>query len=176
MKINGEGLVLEPLKKKAQEQMRKQLQKQLRKLAGKNVVALKVNAYCLEFLREPPAAGMMFQIAGTELQQQFEPMRDILTASRYLQQAGGLVPDSDPTEYFHFIRQWAIWSEERDFDQKGFGKAFLERTKKNFKSAGRPWTKDLQKLIEGIVPHRWTDIQKVLEQAAAEPDPQPMGK
>ena len=128
-----------------------------------------LNAYCLEFMRQPPTMGTLFRIASPELQRRFAPMRKILQAARKLQEAGLLTPDSNPADYFHSIKQWALWTREQGFDVERFGKAFIEHTKKNFAAAGRQWTRQIEDAVLGIVPGRWGDILKVLEAAAPEP-------
>ena len=162
----GKGIVVEPLKKKAQKELKKQLDKQVKRL-GKNPVTVKLDAYCLEFVRQPPSPGAVFRIASQELQQKFQPMRHVLTASQRLQELGALTPDTEATEYFHSIRQWAIWSKEQGFlDASAFGKAFVEKTKSNFDAAGRPWTGEIEQIVQGLVPNRWKDIDSVLRGAA----------
>ncbi len=165
VQIATEGLVVEPLKKEAQEQLRKRMAQ----LAARNPVTARLNAYCLEFLRRPPSANSMFRIADSELQQRFAPMRDVLKASRRLRDLGVLSPDSDPTEYFHSIRQWSFWTMESGFDERSFGTAFLERVKKNFEAARQPWNGQVEQTIRSLVPNRWKDVQKVLEEVAARP-------
>lgn len=146
--------------------MKKQLDKQVKRL-GKNPVTVKLDAYCLEFVRQPPSPGAVFRIASQELQQKFQPMRHVLTASQRLQELGALTPDTEATEYFHSIRQWAIWSKEQGFlDASAFGKAFVEKTKSNFDAAGRPWTGEIEQIVQGLVPNRWKDIDSVLRGAA----------
>lgn len=159
--LSGAGLVVEPLQKKAQEELRKPLGK----LASRNPVTARVSGYCLEFLRQPPDAGMLFRVASKELQEQFQPMRNVLQSSRALFDSGGLHPDSDAEPYFHSIRQWALWTIEQKFTQGSFEDAFLERTKKNFAAAGQRWTKEIETAVRGLVPNRWQDITAILEGA-----------
>lgn len=148
--LSGAGIVVEPLKKKAQEAVRKELGK----LASKNPVTARVSGYCLEFLRQPPDAGMFFRVASKELQEQFQPMRNILQSSRALHDAGALSPDSEPKQYFHSIRQWALWTLEQKFDQGSFEDAFVDRTKKNFAAADQDWTNQIEGAVRGLVPNR----------------------
>lgn len=163
VRLTGEGLVVEPVE--LEEEAKRRIVEELRDLAGRNPVTAKIDAYCLEFLREPPTAGTVFRIASQELQQRFAPLRDVLSASRRLQEAGLLNPDSDPTEYFHSIRQWALWTVEENLDADGFGRAFLEHIRSNFEEAGQPWTEEARELIEGLVPNRWKDVRQVVEKA-----------
>ena len=74
IEIDTSGLVIEPLKKKAQ----KRIQKELRKLAKDNPLSVNLDAYCLELLRKPPSKGMMFRVADAELQKHFAPVRSVL--------------------------------------------------------------------------------------------------
>jgi hypothetical protein len=163
IKLGGNGLVVEPMKRAAQQQV----QRAVSQLASKNPVAAKVNGYCLEFLRQPPSAGTMFRIASPELQQRFAPMRRILQAAQRMEKMGLFKPDSDPTEYYHSIKQWALWAKSEKFDVKGFGDAFVEHAKKNLKAAGRQWTSQIETVIRGAVPHRWEQITQVLAMADA---------
>ena len=163
--LSGEGLVVEPLKEKAAEQVREQLQGQLARLGGSSPFTASLDAYCLEFLRAPPQAGQLYQIASHELQQRYEPLKKVLSAGQRLHEMGLLRPDSDPTNYFHSIRQWAVWTIEQEFDQASFANAFVEHTKKNIEAAGRDWTKQIEEIVRGAAPNRWNDIGKVLEAA-----------
>lgn len=163
VRLGGGSLVLEPIAGNA----RARLHQQVQELAGsKNVTTVKLTAYCLEFLRQPPSKGMMFRVASGDLQQRFAPMRSVLDAAKKLQQAGLLKPDSDPTAYFHAIRQWSIWTKEQGFDLKAFGKAFVDRTKQNLQELGQNWSKELEQAVRARVPGRWQDIQQVLREAA----------
>ena len=162
IEIDTSGLVIEPLKKKAQ----KRIQKELRKLAKDNPLSVNLDAYCLELLRKPPSKGMMFRVADAELQKHFAPVRSVLSASRQLRDAGLLSPDTDPTQYFHSIRQWAVWAQQENLDRGSFGRAFVKHVKQNFEAARQPFTKDVEQAVRGLVPNRWSDIDKVLRAAA----------
>lgn len=48
---------------------------------------------------------------------------------------------------------------------KLFGEAFVERTRKNFEAARQPSTKPIQETVRTLVPHRWKDIERVLDEA-----------
>lgn len=157
------SLVLEPIAKASQAAVHRQLQRAV----PRGAMTARLNAYCLEFLRQPPGAGTLFRIAPPEVQKKFASMRSILDASRKLREAGVLTPDSDPKTYFHAIRQWAIWTKAQKFTLDSFGKAFVEHTKKNVQTAGRPWTQQLEQALLGVVPGRWRDITRVLAEADA---------
>jgi hypothetical protein len=154
--------VLEPLGAKAQEAARDEF---ARAAAGRPTTKATVKAYCLEFVREPPAAGMVFRVAPPEVQNRFQSMRGVMRAAKRVLDAGGLTPDSDPGQYFDAILQWSIWTKENGFDVKSFGEAFVDRTKKNFEAASQPWTKQIEQLVAGLVPNRWSDIERVLKEA-----------
>lgn len=159
VRVSGGGaLVLEPLAPSAAAQA----QQAMRVLPSAQTLTTKLTAYCLEFVRKPPTPGMVFRIAGQELQQKFAPLKDVLDAARRLEQLGLLNPDSNPLSYFHAIRQWAIWTKEQGFDLERFGRAFVERTKQNFVQLGQTWTRDVENAVLARVPGRWADIVKVL--------------
>ena len=126
-----------------------------------------MTGYCAEFLKAPPTAGSLFRIAPAAVQQQFAPMRKIMGAARRAYRAGQLHPDSDPTEYFHSIRQWALWTSEQRLDEQAFARRFLEHARKNLEGAGRAWTPQIETAIKGIVPNRWKDVTAVLRAASA---------
>jgi hypothetical protein len=162
VELSGEGLVVEPLTRAAQNEV----QRQLAKLAGSNAVTAKVNAYCLEFLRQPPSAGTIFRIAAPDVQQRYAPMRSILQAAERLELAGQLRSDGGSfSDYVHSIRQWALWAREQDFSLEGFQQAFIEHTRKNVMQAGQRWTSQLESAVEQFVPHRWEQIRMVLDAA-----------
>jgi len=164
IKLDPAALVLEPLKNDVQ----KRIQQELSRVVGK-ATTLKMNGYCLEFLKAPPTPGAMYRIADQALQQEFAPARKILNATRVLQKAGVLKPDSNPLSYFHSIRQWALWTKEQKFDLKSFGQAFVEHTKKNVRAAGRQWTREAEKAVMGVVPGRWSAIAQILQEAERPP-------
>jgi hypothetical protein len=132
---------------------------------GATAAPIDINGYCLDREKAVPPAGMVLRLAPDRDQQAFEPIRSILAASQHLQLMNGLHPDSDPTGYYHAIRQWAIWTHRDRFDEERFARAYEEHTRRNFASSGRPWTNDVQRRLRDTVPGRWRDIQAVLSQA-----------
>jgi hypothetical protein len=163
--ISVEGLVLEPVE--LEEEAKERLDEELRRLAAENPITAKLDLYCLEFLREPPDLGTVFRIAPPAVQQQFASLGRVLSAGQRLYDAGLLNPDSDPEEYFHSIRQWALWTVQENLDQGSFGEAFLEHTRKNFEIAGQPWTGEVEELVKSLVPNRWQDIARIVEGAGS---------
>jgi hypothetical protein len=164
LNIKPGALVVEALKDKAGQKV----QKELAKLVGPrmpDLPSLSLDAYCLEFLRLPHEAGTIFRIAQSQIQQQFQQSRAILKASRELYNAGKLHPDVAPEEYFHSIRQWALWTDEQGFDSKSFADAFIKHTRKNLEAAGGKWNKQYEKVLRGATGGRWSDIQAILEAA-----------
>ena len=131
-----------------------------------NVAKVTLNAYCLAKQLDVPAEGVVFRIADLAAQRAHSSMRAILKASRLLNSQGQLNPDSDSDQYFHSIRQWAIWAEEEGYDEEAFVAAFIEHTRKNFEAAERQWTKEVEELVRSLVPNRWEDIQRILQDAA----------
>ena len=169
VRIGGDGVVVEPIKKGAEKTLRAEMQK-VSTTRGASVVSSKANAYCLEFKLKPPDQGLMFHVADGEAQQKYAPAREILRASRRLQAANQLAPDSDPAEYFVSIRQWAIWVNEQRFTQPQYRGAFVERIKKDVAAMGKKWTKEIENGLTALTPHRWDEIVKILR-AAGQPVP-----
>jgi hypothetical protein len=161
--VSAEGVVVEPVE--LVEEARQRLEGEIRKLAGRNPVMATLDAYCLDFLRQPPDMGTVFRVADQAIQQRFAPLTKVLQAGRRLYDQGLLNPDSDPEEYFHSIRQWALWAVQENLDQGSFGDAFLEHTRKNFEIASQPWTAEIEGLVRSLVPNRWQDIARILEEA-----------
>lgn len=163
LRLGANALVVEPLKNEAKRQVQGVVQRLSRTAAP---VAAKLNGYCLEFLKLPPSAGTIFKVAAPELQRRFAPMRNIMDASRRVQQLGQLRPDSEPNGYFHSIRQWAMWTVEQKFNDRSFADAFVEHTRKAVTAANRPWNGEAEKVIRSAAPNRWADIQKILSAAS----------
>lgn len=123
------------------------------------------DAYCLEMNREPPPAGAVFRVAAREIQERYRDARGVLDAARRLRDAGLLNPDSDPAEYFQSIRQWALWSLEEELDPPAFLRAFVEETRKNVIEGGGEWTESIESAVRDLVPNRWRDVTRILEEA-----------
>jgi len=171
--LAGAGLVLEPLDAAASARAQRLLQDRLQGMGGAPPAATRLNAYCLEFLGAPPDAGAVFRLAPAEVQRRFAPARRILHAAEQLRDAGRLSPDSDATAYFHAIRQWAIWAEERNLDLESFGGAFVERTRENLQRMGQAWSDEIERDVRARVPGRWRDIRSVLEEVRVSRPPAP---
>jgi hypothetical protein len=173
IQLTTEGLVVEPVA--LEEEAKRRLLEEVRKLAARNPVTARLDAYCVEFLRAPPDLGTVFRIAGPEIQARFGQVRDVLGAGRRLYDAGLLNPDSDPEEYFHSIRQWAIWTVQEKLDETAFGRSFVEATHKNFDAGGQPWTSEVEEMVRGLVPNRYRDIVSILEASSQETRSAPAG-
>jgi hypothetical protein len=161
--VSADGLVVEPVE--LAEEARQRLEGEIRELASQSPITAKLDAYCLDFLREPPDLGTVFRVADQQVQHQFAPLAKVLQAGRRRYDQGLLSPDSDPEEYFHSIRQWALWSVQENLDMGSFGDVFLEHTRKNFETAGQPWTGEVEELVKSLVPNRWQDIAAIVEEA-----------
>jgi hypothetical protein len=161
-----DGLVaLEPVAATADD--RERFERELDR-AGGTRQTLTAAGYCLQMDALAPPAGTVFRVAPAEKQARYAPMRRALDAARRLRDAGQLHPDSDPEGYYHSIRQWAVWTVEKGFDQDGFLGAFVERTEENFRDAGQPWSEEVAAAVRSFGEGRWSDIQAILEEAEAE--------
>lgn len=132
---------------------------------GANVVSVVLDGYCLEMAKDVPEEGVLFRIAERKAQRATVRFREVVQASRRLQELGALRPAGDPESYFHSIRQWAVWVDENGFDRKEFEEAFVEHARKNFEAAGRPWTDEVREVVRSLVPNRWDDLRMILGEA-----------
>jgi len=156
------GFVLEPVRGITAAEA----ERGLGRIPGRRFTAA-IDAYCLQFLEPPPAAGVVYRIAASQVQERHQYLARIMQASKLLQVQRALHPDSDPIEYFHSVRQWAVWAYERDFkDETAFRRAVVEHAKKNLAAARRPWTRELEAAIDRAVPNRWRDVAQILALAA----------
>jgi hypothetical protein len=152
------GFVLEPV----QNVTASQAEEELARITGRRVTVT-IDAYCLQMQKPPPAAGMVYRLARNPVQQQNDHLAPIMAVSKALQADGRLHPDSDPAEYFHSIRQWALWTHEQGFKgEAAFAQAFIEHSKKNVTAAGRRWTPELEQAVRKLMPNRWRDISEVI--------------
>jgi hypothetical protein len=159
------GLVaVEPVAATAEDRAR--FERELAELAGERY-AMTAAGYCLEMDALAPPPGNVYRVAPPEKQAAFAPMRRALDAARRLRDAGALHPDSDPEDYYHSVRQWAVWTVEKGFDRAGFLDAFVARMEQNFWEAGRPWSPDVAAAVRSFGEGRWTDIAAILEAANA---------
>jgi hypothetical protein len=163
IRVGGSGVVVEPLKREAQEQM----QKEMAKLLRGNAATRRVEAYCLSFGLKPPTPGMLFQIAAPDIQNTFAPVRAVLGAGQTLSAAGLLHPDSAVKSYVESIKQYAIWTKVENWDVKHFAQTWVEKTKANAVAVKQNWTKEMESALTSAVPGRWRDIQAILHEAQA---------
>lgn len=161
------GAVFEPVRISAATQAR--VSGLLQKLIALNGAPKVLNAYCLELLRKPPAAGTILRLAGADVQQRFGDYQKVLGAADKLEQLGRFTPDGDITGYGDAIRQWAIWAREEKLDFKRFESEFLRTTRQNYLAAGEEWTDRVEKAVRGLAPNRWKDVQQVLAESGLEP-------
>ena len=132
-----------------------------------NLLTQQIGGFCMQFLKLPPAVGMIYKIAGPAMQQKFEPMRLILQAGRALAEKGKLHPDSEPQAYADSVRQYAVWANQEGWDEKKFGDNFVDRTHKNAEAKKIKWTPQIENALRAAVPGRWRDITQVLSVAHA---------
>lgn len=133
--------------------------------AGASVVRVVLDAYCLEADLAVPTQGMLFRIADPARQAAFGNLQGILEASQQLRERGALHPSNNPDDYFHSIRQWAVWVDEKDMDDGEFEDAFVDHAEKNVTAAGQPWNEDVEQVVRDYAPGRWRDIEAVLKLA-----------
>ena len=163
--LKGDGIVLESIAKGAQDSVRKQVQDAVKAHHGKPPATVRISSYCLDYLKPPPVAGGLFRVAAADVQAKYASLRKVLQSAEELEKLGRLAPDIDPKEYFHQIRQWALWSKAEGFTKETFAKEFVDHARKNFTAARQPWTKQIESQIAGLVPHRWQEITMVLQEA-----------
>jgi hypothetical protein len=154
-----EGVVLEPVKPGSAKPVA-EMEK------GNNVLTKALVAYCVDYAKLAPEAGMLFRIAPQAVQDRYGSIRFVLQAGRELAAAGKFHPDSKPEAYMDSIRQYALWAKIENWDQEKFGEVFLEKTRENSTAAKVKWTKELERYVAGLVPGRWRDISMVLDEAA----------
>jgi len=163
--VAGDGLVIEPATGDDAERLRELWPVILAR--ANETVTVSPEGYCLEKEQRPPTAGELFTLSVAGKQAGFADVRRILTAGTELYEAGQLHPeaDGDPEQYFHSIRQWAIWTHERGYDEATFTEKFVEHTKKNVEDAGYAWTPEIEEQVRAWAPGRWIDIQNTLTAA-----------
>ena len=132
---------------------------------GASVVRVILDAYCLEADLPVPTRGMLYRIADPARQGVFGSLPPILEASGRLHEQGALHPSNNPDDYFHSIRQWAIWVDEKDMDADEFEDAFVDHAGRNLTAAGQAWNEDVEEIVRDYAPGRWADVEAVLKLA-----------
>jgi hypothetical protein len=153
-----EGMVLEPLKQGSAKPVA-EIER------GANILKKPLVAYCVDYAKLPPEAGMLYRLAPQAVQDKFSGIRQVLQAGRELAAAGKFHPDSDADAYNDSIRQYALWTKIGNWDQQKFGEVFLEKTQENAVAAKVKWTKQMAQALNGLIPGRWRDISMVLDEA-----------
>jgi len=177
LQFDGDGVVLEPIEDPDAETMA-QVRRIRAATAGvgspagtanpvssAGIMRIPLDGYCLQFDRGVPTEGTLYRIADRRTQESYEPMRRILAASRELFDNDLLVADPGNPDYFHSLRQWAIWVDEKHLDRVAYEEAFVAHAQANFEAAGAQWSDDVEALVRDLVPQRWGDISAVLERA-----------
>ena len=106
-----------------------------------------LNGYCLDFHKEPPAAGALYRIAGPEKQEAYAPIRYIFAAVDQLKAQGKLHPDTAFDEYLDAIRQYAVWTHKEHWNEEQFTQSWIQRTQKNAEYMKVKWTKQMEKTL-----------------------------
>jgi hypothetical protein len=163
LRLPSGPVVLEPVRISADAQAR--IGALLQGMIDGGTAPQTVVAYCLQFLRKPPAAGTVMRIASADIQERFARYHRLLDAAARLRDAGRLNADSDASEYLDAIRQWSIWTVEERFDARSFTDAFVRATRRNLEAAREKWTDEIERKVRALAPNRWNDIQAVLREA-----------
>jgi hypothetical protein len=158
--IMPDGLVLEPGAKKPPQDKQDQPPGDIGKM-----LTQKITAFCLQFAKLPPEAGMLYKIADAAKQKQYQPVGKVLQAGYELGANGELNPDSDPKAYIDFIRQYAAWAFQEHWNEQQFTEQWIERTKKNAQAMKIAWSNQMENALRAAAPNRWRDITKVLNKA-----------
>jgi hypothetical protein len=162
VKITGSAFVLEPVARVTEAE----LEGALNALDRVSTTTVTIDAYCLEYAKAPPTAGTIFRLAPAAVQDRFGWTRQIFDATRKLADAKQLVADvGELKDYVDAIRQWALWTREEKYDERGFGEAFVDHARKNVEAGGTRWTREIETAFRGLVPGRWRAVQLVLRTA-----------
>ncbi|HKF51601.1 MAG TPA: hypothetical protein VKB26_04775 [Candidatus Acidoferrales bacterium] len=154
-----EGTILEPVKLGAA--------KSVAELKpGANVIRKPLEAYCVDYLKPPPANGMLYRIVSADEQAKYGDLSSVLQAGRELDEENAYTSDSNPEIYKVFIQQYALWAVIQQWNQDQFAEVFRDKTKANAAAARVPWTQQMDQSLTKLVPGRWRDIMLVKERAA----------
>lgn len=167
IRLSADGVVVEPLKRDARDEVQKTLQRMAPKL--KNATTAKVEGYCVAYALKPPEAGMLFRVAAPSVQAQFSPARSVLRAAGMLDASGALTPDSDPKAYVESITQYAIWTKLEHWDERKYTDTWVDMTKKQIAAMKRQWTGEMETTVRRLAPGRWRDIQAIVAISEAPP-------
>ena len=153
-----EGTILEPVKQGSAKSLAEMM-------PGANILKKSLVAYCVDYLKLPPEANMLYRLAPPAVQDKLSPARAVMQAGRELAAAGKFHPDSDAAAYNDSIRQYALWTKIEGWGEDKFGEVFVEKTKQNALSNKIKWTKQIEQAVRGLVPGRWRDISMILDEA-----------
>lgn len=158
LRLFGSGVIMEPVANLTNVQADQALAKMKAKRS-----TVTISAYCLDQPLAPPTRNMLFRLAPQKVQDANSAFARIMLASKRLKEARRLRPDTDPVEYFHSIRQWAVWADrQRLRDEPAFARAVVDDAKKRVAEAGQRWTREIETEIRALVPNRWQDVRQVL--------------
>lgn len=153
-------LTLRPLKQEAAARAVGEFKQQTGRLT-----TLTMSGYCLDYRKVAPRAGMVYAVAPRAVQESNMPVREVLRSAAALNAHGFLKPEGDARQYFHSIRQWALWTRAQRFTERSFTSAMLDHAKKNALETRRRWTPDDEKFMRASAAKRWRDVNEVLRLA-----------
>jgi hypothetical protein len=140
------GLVLEPVKQGSGLPVSQRVPR------GAKVLTKQLNAYCLEYAKQPPENGMLYRIAPPDVQEKYRPIQAALFAARKL------AADADTTQY-------TVWTILNHLDQQQFTQMFVEHTKKNAQALNVKWTKQVEEAVLKVAPEQWSKVSSLIEAA-----------
>jgi hypothetical protein len=122
-----------------------------------------IAAYCLEQSKAVPRRGTVYRLAPSAAHGRFRTISRVMSASERLRLAGRLVPDTDPDDYFHSIRQWAVWVDVQGIrTETEFGRALIADARKSIAAAGERWTREIEDGVRAATSNRWQDVSQIL--------------
>jgi len=158
-------LLMSPIAPDKQRAFEKQIAAVSKRGSGTHVTHIALNGYCVDAKKEAAPAGRLYIVASAAAREQYAPMRLRRRVADFAASRGFLRPQGDPAAYGRSITQYAIWTKLEHWNETQFTDEFVRRSKDTITSEHKPWTTDTEKTLRALAPHRWKEIDAVIQTA-----------
>ena len=158
-------LLMSPIAPDKQRAFEKQIAAVSKRGSGTHVTHIALNGYCVDAKKEAAPAGRLYLVANAAAREQYAPMRLLRRVADFAASRGFLRPQGDPAAYGRSITQYAIWTKLEHWNETQFTDEFVRRSKDTITREHKPWTADTEKTLRALAPHRWKEIDAVIQAA-----------
>lgn len=157
--------VVSPVTPEAQRTIEKQIASVTKRGSGTHLARIAAAGYCVDARKDGAPTGRLFMIAENATSEQYASIRYVRRVGDVAAAGGFLRPQGDPDAYGRFVTQYAIWTKLEHWSQTQFTEEFITRSKTTALAQHKPWNADTEKTLRALAPHRWSEVQLMIQAA-----------